>query len=150
MKANAEEPGHGVETEDVCPAFIGPIGARESCARTDPSTARHPADPAVNHPAIPRVYQGMTSSTCTPISGHADIRERERRPDHLADLLECLADLVVETGQQRRAIEALADDTALESTRGGVRRLAALEAAVKQVGLEAAAVHQLLQHEHLI
>jgi hypothetical protein len=91
----------------------------------------------------------MTDSTCTPINGPAHIRERELLPDHLADLLECLADLVVETGQQRRTIEPLAERAAAPS-RDAVRRLAALEDAVRQVGLEAAAVHQLLQHERLI
>lgn len=91
----------------------------------------------------------MTTSTCTPITEPAHIRERELRPDHLADLLECLADLVVETGQQRRAIEPVAEH-ADESTRENIRRLAAIEETLKQVGLEAAAVHQLLQHEHLI
>jgi hypothetical protein len=91
----------------------------------------------------------MTNSTCTPISAATHLRERELRPDHLADLLECLADLVVETGQQRRAIEPLAD-RAGESPRDAIRRLTALEEALKQFGLEAAAVHQLLQREHLI
>jgi hypothetical protein len=93
----------------------------------------------------------MTTSTCIPINGPAHVRERELRPDHLADLLECLADLVVETGQQRRVIEPLATNAAAGEPRyEAIRRLAALEDALKQLGLEAAAVHQLLQHEHLI
>jgi hypothetical protein len=91
----------------------------------------------------------MTTSTCTPISAPTHGPEQELRTDHLANLLECLADLVVETGQQRRAIEPLAD-RAGESPRDAIRRLTALEDALKKVGLEAAAVHQLLQHEHLI
>jgi hypothetical protein len=91
----------------------------------------------------------MTNSTCTPINAPTHAPERELRPDRLANLLECLADLVVETGQQRGAIESLADPAG-ESPRDAIRRLAALEEALKQVALEAAAVHQLLQHEHLI
>jgi hypothetical protein len=91
----------------------------------------------------------MTNSTCTPISAPTHVLERELRPDHLANLLGCLADLVVATGQQRLAIELPADEAG-EATRDAIRRLIALEEALKQLGLEAAAVHQLLQHEHLI
>jgi hypothetical protein len=92
----------------------------------------------------------MTTANCTPINSTARIRERELRPDRLADLLECLADLVVQTGQQRRTIEPMAKVAAGESTHDAIQRLAALEDTLMQVGLEAAAVHQLLQHEHLI
>jgi hypothetical protein len=92
----------------------------------------------------------MTPANCTPIRSPAATRELELRPDRLADLLECLADLVVQTGQQRRTIEPMADVAAGESTHDAIRRLAALEDALKQVGLEAAAVHQQLQHDHLI
>ena len=92
----------------------------------------------------------MTTANCIPINSPALIQDRELRPDRLADLLECLADLVVETGQQRRTIEPMAEAATGESTHDAIRRLAALEDALKRLGLEAAAVHQLLQHEHLI
>jgi hypothetical protein len=92
----------------------------------------------------------MTTATCIPISGLGHSQQRELRPDHLADLLECLADLVVQTGQQRRTLEPPTATSADTSTREAIRRLAALEESIKRVGLEAAAVHQRLQHEHLI
>jgi hypothetical protein len=91
----------------------------------------------------------MTTPSCTPITDGADIRTRELRPDHLGSLLETLADLVVETGQQRRALEPLAESGGAP-TRNALRQLVALEESLRQVGLEAAAVHQLLQHQHLI
>jgi hypothetical protein len=91
----------------------------------------------------------MTTPTCTPITGGADIRTRELRPDHLGNLLETLADLVVETGQQRRALEPQAESGGAP-TRSALRHLVALEKSLRHVGLEAAAVHQLLQHERLI
>jgi hypothetical protein len=91
----------------------------------------------------------MTTSTCTPISAPTQAPERELAPDRLAELLECLADLIVETGRQRRGI-TLPAETAAASSREAVRRLTELEDALRRVGLEAAAVHQLLQHEHLI
>jgi hypothetical protein len=73
----------------------------------------------------------MTTANCIPINARAGARELELRPDRLADLLECLAE-------------------AGESTHDAIQRLVALEDALKRLGLEAAAVHQLLQHEHLI
>ncbi|HSC03306.1 MAG TPA: hypothetical protein VLC49_08305 [Solirubrobacteraceae bacterium] len=91
----------------------------------------------------------MITSTCTPISPPTQVLERELRPDHLAGLLGCFADLVIASGQQRLAIESQAD-RAGESARDAIRRLIALEETLKQLGLEAAAVHQQLQHEHLI
>ena len=91
----------------------------------------------------------MTTPSCTPINAPAEISDLELRPDPLVDLLECLADLVVETAQQRRAIEPLVVSASAEA-RDAIRRLAALEQSLKQVGLEAATVHQSLQHEHLI
>jgi len=91
----------------------------------------------------------MTTPSCTPITDGDDMRTREVRPDSLGNLLECLADLVVETGQQRRALEPLAGSGGAP-TRNALRHLVALERSLRQVGLEAAAVHQQLQHEHLI
>jgi hypothetical protein len=91
----------------------------------------------------------MTDAMCRPVAQAVPGRERERREDRLGDLLECLADLVVATGEQRAAIEQLAGRSD-EPARHVLERMAELERKLKQVGIEAATVHQLLQHEHLI
>lgn len=91
----------------------------------------------------------MTAATCRPVTAPVPVLERELRPDRLGDLLECLADLLVETAEQRSAIEQLADNED-GPARNAVQRLIEVESALKRVGLEAATVHQLLQREHLI
>ena len=90
----------------------------------------------------------MTDATCRPLATPLTVRERERQGDRMTELLECLADLLVHTAEQRASIEravGAADATA----RHALSRLADLEQMLKGVGLEAASVHQLLQHEHL-
>jgi hypothetical protein len=91
----------------------------------------------------------MTAATCRPVTAPVPVLERELRPDRLGDLLECLADLLVETAEQRSAIERRAESPD-GPTHDAVQRLMEVESALKRVGLEAATVHQLLQHEHLI
>ena len=91
----------------------------------------------------------MTTATCKPSLTPISLRERERRPDRLGDLLECLADLLIEVGQQRAAVAQLADD-ARPGGREALQRLGWLERAVKGIAVEAASIHQLLQHEQLI
>jgi hypothetical protein len=91
----------------------------------------------------------MTNATCRPVTAPVPVLERELRPDHLGALLECLADLLVETAEQRSALERHAENPD-EPTRNAVQRLITVETAIKRVGLEAATVHQLLQREHLI
>jgi hypothetical protein len=77
------------------------------------------------------------------------IAEREHRPDRLAELLECLADLLVETRKQRAEIarDRDSDDPRVPEAIG---RLAELEGSLGDLAVEAASVHQLLQHVHLI
>ncbi len=91
----------------------------------------------------------MTTPNCTPSPVPASPLERERHPDRLADLLECLADLLIEVGHQRAAVAQLADGSG-PASREALERLAWLERAVKGMGVEAASIHQLLQHEQLI
>ncbi|HYB28154.1 MAG TPA: hypothetical protein VEF89_16175 [Solirubrobacteraceae bacterium] len=91
----------------------------------------------------------MTDARCTPVPAPLTVWEREQRADRMADLLECLADLLVQTDEQRLAIER-ATDRADAPAQRAVERLAELQRTLRQIGLEAAAVHQLLQHEHLI
>ena len=73
----------------------------------------------------------MTDAACRPLRTLAPITEPERF-DRLAELLECMADLLVEVRRRRH------------------RSLWALERSLGDVGLEAASVHQLLQHVHLV
>ena len=89
----------------------------------------------------------MTDATCRPVAAPLTVSERESQSDRMTELLDCLADLLVQTAEQRATIErAVGDSTA----RHALGRLADLEQMLKGVGLEAASVHQLLQHEHLI
>jgi hypothetical protein len=91
----------------------------------------------------------MTDAICRPVALPVPVRERERRADPLGELLECLADLLVETAAQREVIERSSDrDDQL--VRDAIERLIEVEGALKRVGLEAASAHQQLQHEHLI
>jgi hypothetical protein len=91
----------------------------------------------------------MTDAACTPLRMLGPIAEREQRPDRFAELLECLADLLVETRRQREEIshDPGNDDPRVTET---IARLAEMERSLEAVGIEAASVHQLLQHEHLI
>jgi hypothetical protein len=91
----------------------------------------------------------MTDATCRPVAAPLPVSERERQTDRMTELLDCLADLLVQTAEQRATIERAVrpgDSTA----RHALARLTDLEQMLKGVGLEAASVHQLLQHEHLI
>jgi hypothetical protein len=75
--------------------------------------------------------------------------KREQRPDRLAELLECLADLLVETRKQRRDIARLrdSDDPRVPEA---IARLTDVQRSLGEVAVETASVHQLLQHVHLI
>jgi hypothetical protein len=91
----------------------------------------------------------MTNATCTPSVTSVSLQVREREPDRLGELLECLADLLIEVGQQRVALARLVDGSG-PVAREAIERLGWLEGAVKGMGVEAASIHQLLQHEQLI
>jgi hypothetical protein len=76
-------------------------------------------------------------------------KEREHQPDRFVELLECLADLLVETGHQRETIAKLPDGGDPRVTEAAAR-MAVLEDGLRSISVEAATVHQLLQHVHLI
>jgi hypothetical protein len=94
-------------------------------------------------------WWAMTTASRERAGSSVPAFERERQPDRFVELLECLADLLVETDRQRARIVSLADVTYWRA-HAALERLSELERVLKQVGLEAAAVHQLLQHERLI
>jgi hypothetical protein len=77
------------------------------------------------------------------------IAEREQRPDRLAELLECMADLLVEARMQRVEI-AQHRGSRDPRVREAIVRLFELERSLREVGVEAASVHQLLQHVRVI
>ena len=91
----------------------------------------------------------MTAATCTPLRPLGPSSEQEQTPDRFAELLECMADLRVETRRQRVEIarQRGADDPRVVAA---IARLTELERSLGEVGAEAAAAHQLLQHIHLI
>ena len=75
--------------------------------------------------------------------------ERDQRPDRFGELLECMADLLVETRRQRAEI---AQDPGSDDPRvaEAIARLNELERSLSDVAGRSASVHQLLQHVHLI
>jgi len=91
----------------------------------------------------------MTEAACRPLGTVGTIAEREQRPDRFAELLECLADLMVETRRQS-VVLAPHHDSDDERVREAIARLVELEHSLGEVGFEAASVHQQLQHLHLI
>jgi hypothetical protein len=91
----------------------------------------------------------MTGAACRPLSTPAPIAECEQRPDRFAELLECMADLLVETRRQRVEI-AQHRGSEDQRVREAIARLTEMERSLEEVGVEAASVHQLLQHVHLI
>jgi hypothetical protein len=91
----------------------------------------------------------MTDAACTPVRTLAPTAEREQRTDRFAELLACMADLLVETRRQR---EEISRDPGTDDPRvtDAIARLTELERSLGVLGTEAASVHQLLQHVHLI
>ena len=91
----------------------------------------------------------MTEAACRPLPAMGTIAEREQRPDRFAELLECLADMMVET--RRQCIEmAPHDGSDDERVHEAIARLIELEHSLGEVGFKAASVHQALQHLRLI
>jgi hypothetical protein len=88
----------------------------------------------------------MTAAACTPV---APVAETAERPDRLGELLECMADLLVQARRQRAELAEHwgSDDPRVPEA---IARLVELERSLGQVGVEAASVHQLLQHVRLI
>jgi len=91
----------------------------------------------------------MTSAVCTPARRLAPLSEREPAADRFAELLECLADLLVATRRQMLHIEQAQDGDDLGVREAGIR-LAALERSVRELSAEATSIHQLLQHMRAI
>jgi hypothetical protein len=91
----------------------------------------------------------VVNAACMPMRTFVPSVEREQRPDRLAELLECLADLLVETRKQRTEI-AQQLDTDDPRAPEAIARLAEMERSLGDVAVEAASVHQRLQHLHLI
>jgi hypothetical protein len=91
----------------------------------------------------------MTDADCRPLTTLVPIAEREQRPDRLAELLECLADLRVEARKQQTQITRHrdSDDPRVPEALARVREL---ERSLAEVAAEAASAHRLLQHLHLI
>jgi hypothetical protein len=94
-------------------------------------------------------HRAMTDAGCRPLRTFAPIADREHRPDRLAELLECMADLLVEARRQGVEI-AQHRDSNDPRVREAIARLTGLERSLGEVGVEAASVHQLLQKVHLI
>ena len=46
------------------------------------------------------MHLAMTDAACKPLSALAPLAEREQRVDRYAELIECMADLLVETRKQ--------------------------------------------------
>ena len=91
----------------------------------------------------------MTDAACTPLRALAPSAEHEQNPDRFAELLECMADLLVETRRQRVEIaQHLGSDE--PRVRAAIARLTELERSLGEVGVEAASAHHLLQHIHLV
>jgi hypothetical protein len=91
----------------------------------------------------------MIDARCTPLRTLGLTAEREQRPDRFAELLECMADLLVEVHGQRMEI-AVHDGPGDPRVDEVIARFAELERSIEKVGVEAASVHQQLQHVHVI
>ena len=91
----------------------------------------------------------MTSATCTPMPTVMPVSEHETRRDRFGELLECLADLRVETSRQRAemAQTQFIDD---QQVREALERLAHVEHSHSELSVEAASVHQSLAHRRAI
>lgn len=97
----------------------------------------------------PGLHRAMTNAACRPLSTLAPLAERELRSDRFAELLECMADLLVETRKQRLGItQSRSGDDPRE--REATARLLELEGSLEAVAVEAASVHQLLHRVHLM
>jgi hypothetical protein len=116
-----------------------PIGGETWVGATD----------AVEQEKPPDRHRAMTDPACRPLRTLAPNAEREQRPDRVAELLECMADLLVEARRQRVEI-AQHRDSDDPRVRDAIARLTELEHSLAEVGVQAASVHQQLQHVRLI
>jgi hypothetical protein len=91
----------------------------------------------------------MSQPACQPLMTLVSPSDREERPDRLGELLECLADLVVETERCRAALASLPARSD-ERVRCSIVDLERLQVGLHDVSVEAAAVHQRLRRERLL
>ncbi len=91
----------------------------------------------------------MTGPACEPLMTLVPPSAREEQPDRLAELLECLADLVVEAHRCRGVLERL-PSCADQRVQDSIAHLEQLERNLRAVGVEAASVHQGLLRERLL
>jgi hypothetical protein len=96
-----------------------------------------------------RTGSAMTYASCRPVPLLAPVTELDQAPDRFVELLDCLADLLVETGNQRTEIAARCD-CADRRVQEAVERVTELELSLRTVSGEVAAVHQLLQRVQLV
>jgi hypothetical protein len=91
----------------------------------------------------------MTDAVCMPLRTLEPIAESDERPDRFVELLECVAELLVETRRQREDIQehSRSDDPRLPEA---IALMTEVEQSIREMGVEAASVHQLLQHMRLI
>ncbi len=89
----------------------------------------------------------MTTAHCHPIAAPLPLELREGSADPLADFLRELADLDCALQRKRLQLATIAaEDPRVVHARRGLESLAEH---VRELGLEAAAVHQELVHERL-
>ena len=91
----------------------------------------------------------MTGAVCAPLSTLVSTAECERRPDRFVELLDCLADLLVQARGERQRIQDanLSGDPRVSEA---LERLADVEGSLVNVAADAAQVHQQLRHLRLI
>jgi hypothetical protein len=125
---------------DLRPSVVGLPSRAKNARRAAAAAARDER---------PRRFRAMTEPTCTPLRTLGPIADREQRPDRLAELLDCMAELMVETAKVSANLEQHRDS---EDPRvcEAIAGLAELQGSLRAVGLKAASVHQQLQHVHLI
>jgi hypothetical protein len=91
----------------------------------------------------------VTGASCQLVTEATRPSDREGQPDCFVELLECLADLRVQTDGRRRALSRLPsseDPRILDA----VLRLGEMQGELAAVAAKVTSVHQALQHEHLI
>jgi hypothetical protein len=91
----------------------------------------------------------MSDTGCRPVGELVPIEERELQPDRFAELLEYMADLLVEARRQRMAAAPYRNSRD-PRVRTAIGCLSELERSLVEVSVQAASVHQLLQRVRLI
>jgi len=89
----------------------------------------------------------MTDAAFSPLRTLSPVAASMQTSDRFAELLKCMADLLVETRRQRTEIAQMlgSDDPGV---REALARLAGLERFVEELGVEAVSIHKQIQHLH--